>query len=282
MEVALHSVNDKVEVKKTYLFSLFPEIQDVTIIGTGNVATWLVFALKKAKIHVSQIYGRNDIKCHNLASSCGAEAVTDLSKLKNNSHLYIFSLKDDCYDSVISQIPFELPMAVLTAGSVSQNVLAPVTPRFGTLYPCQTMSSEMDFSRVVVPLCVEGCDSTVESQLLHFAARLSEQVIPLHEKERECLHLAAVFACNFSNALYGIAFDILKNANIEPKVLLPLLQNTLKKLETMPPADAQTGPAIRNDKSVINKHLSMISDEKWRDIYEKMTEEIISQSVKKS
>ena len=273
---------DKSVVEAVQKWSVFPEIQDVTIIGTGNVAAWLVYALKKAHFHISQIYGRNVRKCQNLADVCDAEPIYDLSNLKKNSDLYIFSVKDDCYENVISQIPFELPMAVLTAGSVSQNVLALITPQYGTLYPCQSLSRDMDFSQVVVPLCVEGCDKTVENQLLQFASRLSERVIPLREKEREILHLAAVYACNFSNALYGIAFEILKNANIKPEILIPLLKNTLNKLDSMSPAEAQTGPAVRNDKSVIDKHLSMISNELHREIYQKMTDEIIIQAVKKS
>ena len=136
-----------------------------------------------------------------------------------------------------------------------------MAPRFGTIYPCQTLNSGMDFSTVEVPLCVEGGDGDTEALLLQLATQLSEKTLILHEEERRQLHLAAVFACNFTNALYGVAFDLLKNAKIEPHVLLPLLQNSLKKLNTMTPEEAQTGPAVRNDKNVINKHLDMLNIE---------------------
>lgn len=251
---------------------LFPEIESATIIGTGNVASWFVYALKKAKIQINQIYGRHLNKCKILAEKCGAEAIDDLSKLKKNSNLYIFSVNDDGYKDVVAQIPFELPTAVLTAGSVSQCVLAPITPRYGTIYPCQTISSTMDFSQVEVPLCIEGCDEQFENQLLHFANNLSDTVVRMNEQQRQQLHLAAVFACNFGNALNGVSFDILKNANINPQLLLPLLQNTLNKLKTMTPKEAQTGPAARGDKNVIAKHLGMIEDEKLREVYRLMSE----------
>ena len=268
----------------TYNYSLptlCREIHSVSIIGTGNVAHWFVYAFQKAGVTLRQIYGRDLTKCQNLAESCGAEAIQDLSKLKKNSDLYLFSLKDDCYEEVVSQISFELPLAVLTSGTVSARVLAPVAPRFGTIYPCQTLNSGMDFSTVEVPLCVEGGDSETEALLLQLATQLSENTIILHEEERRQLHLAAVFACNFTNALYGIAFDLLKNAKIEPRVLLPLLQNSLKKLNTMTPEEAQTGPAVRNDKNVINKHLDMLQDAQYREIYEIITQEIHRQHLNK-
>ena len=117
--------------------------------------------------------------------------------------------------------------------------------------------------------------------LLQLATQLSEKTLILHEEERRQLHLAAVFACNFTNALYGVAFDLLKNAKIEPHVLLPLLQNSLKKLNTMTPEEAQTGPAVRNDKNVINKHLDMLQDPQYREIYEILTQEIHRQHLNK-
>ena len=99
----------------------------VTIIGAGNVASWLVFALTKAGIPIRQIYGRTLQKCQKLAESCQAETIDNLSNLKNNSDLYLFSLKDDAYMEVISAIPFRLPMAAITAGSVSQGS-SPLSP----------------------------------------------------------------------------------------------------------------------------------------------------------
>lgn len=268
----------------TYTYSLptlCSEIHSVSIIGTGNVAHWFVYAFQKAGIKIQQIYGRDLTKCQNLAETCDSEAIQDLSKLKKNSDLYLFSVKDDSYEEVAAQIPFELPLAVLTSGTISARVLAPVTPRFGTIYPCQTLNSGIDFSAVEVPLCVEGGDVDTEALLLQLAAQLSHRTLILHEEERRQLHLAAVFACNFTNALYSIAFDLLKNAKIEPHVLLPLLQNSLKKLNTMTPEEAQTGPAVRNDKQVINKHLDMLQGTPYREIYEILTQEIHRQHLNK-
>lgn len=281
MDITFPLSEGKVEAQNTTFLALYPEIQKVTIIGTGNVAHWLVYALKNAKISISQIFGRNEERCRILAESCGAEAITDLTNLKSDSDLYIFSLKDDSYGELISQVPFQLPMAVLTSGTLSQNVLSSVTSRFGTLYPCQTLSAGMDFSQVEVPLCVEGCDEEVKGWLLQFAKRISGNVQFMSEQQRQFLHLSAVFACNFTNAQYGIAFDILKKENIDPQILIPLLQNTLDKLKTMSPQEAQTGPAARNDKTVMDKQLELLENNDLKDIYQKISQYIMNHKPEK-
>lgn len=239
----------------------------VTLLGAGNVASWFVFALKKAGISIQQIYGRTLQKCQKLAENCGAEAIDDLSKLKKDSDLYIFSLKDDAYTSVISSIPFHLPIAAITAGSVSQEILSPIADHYGVLYPYQTLTQGVDFSAVEVPLCVEGNIEETAHFLFEIAHKLSSNVQYINEEQRKKLHLAAVFASNFSNALYGIGYDLLEQDGIDPKALLPLLHNTLDKLQTLHPWQSQTGPARRNDTEVMKNHINLLKNTELQNIY---------------
>lgn len=240
---------------------------NVSIIGTGNVASWLVFALNRAGISIRQIYGRNLQKCQNLAASCGAEAINDLSELKENSDLYLFSLKDDAYKTVISSVPFRLPMAAITAGSVSQEVLSPIADRFGVFYPYQTLTQGIDFKDIEVPLCIEGNTDEAARFLFGIAQKTSSNVQYINEEQRKRLHLAAVFASNFSNAMYGIGFDLLEQEGIDPKMLLPLLHNTLDKLQTLHPWQSQTGPARRDDKKVMRSHLKALKKSELVKVY---------------
>ena len=246
----------------------------VTIIGAGNVASWLVFALDKAGISIRQIYGRNLQKCQNLALSCDAEAIDDLSKLKDDSDLYLFSLRDDAYETVISSIPFHLPFAAITAGSVSQEVLSPIANRFGVLYPYQTLTQGIDFSTVEVPLCIEGNNEEAAQFLFGIAQKISHNVQYINEEQRKKLHLAAVFASNFTNAMYGTGYDLLKQEGVDPKILLPLLQNTLDKLQTLSPWQSQTGPACRGDIKVMKRHIHMLKNNDLQDIYRLLSQYI--------
>lgn len=243
----------------------------VSLLGTGNVASWLVFALKRAGIPIHQIYGRNLQKCQNLASYCGAEAIDDLSELKENSDLYIFSLKDDAYEAVISSIPFRLSMAAITAGSVSQEILSPIAEKYGVIYPYQTLTQGIDFKDIEVPLCIEGNTDEAARFLFGIAQKISSNVQYINEKQRKKLHLAAVFASNFSNAMYGIGYDLLEQDGIDPRALLPLLQNTLNKLQTLHPWQSQTGPARRGDTEVMKSHFNLLRNTELQNIYRQLS-----------
>ncbi len=253
-------------------------IEKVTLVGSGNMAHWLVYAMKNAGVKISQIYSRQLSHAETLAEKAGAEAIDDIRDLSPDSDLYIFSVKDDSYENLLRQLPFRLSLAVHTAGSLSMRILESYAESYGILYPYQSVNKDMDFKDVIVPLCVEASNNTVENELLAFARRLTSTVQKLDESQRLVLHRAAIFGCNFTNAMYAIAFDILQEHHIDWQMILPLLQNTTEKVKTMNPHEAQTGPARRGDQNVIHLHLEAIQDERIREIYRLMTEYIMIHS----
>lgn len=106
------------------------------------------------------------------------------------------------------------------------------------------------------------------------ANQLSDKVFHLNSNKRQYLHLTGVFACNFVNHLYAISEEILKQEEIPFEILLPLIDETASKVHTLTPKDAQTGPAIRYDKNVIEKHLDMLDDPDLKNIYTIISEHI--------
>ena len=250
-------------------------INTVSLIGSGNIAHWLVYAMRKAGVTVRQIYSRQLGHAQALAEKADAEAIDNLRDLSPDSDMYIFSVKDDSYESLLQHLPFRLPMAAHTAGSLSIRIFEPYAESYGILYPYQSVNKGMDFEDVIVPLCVETNNQTAENELLAFANRLTSAVQQLDESQRLVLHRAAIFGCNFTNAMYSIAYDILKEHHIDWKIILPLLQNTMEKVKTMNPHDAQTGPAQRGDQNIIRLHQEALQDEKLKEIYRLMTDYIM-------
>ena len=167
-------------------------------------------------------------------------------------------------------------MWVHTAGSMPMDVFNGHTANYGVLYPMQTFSKtrEVDFN--VIPFFLEANTSENAGKLQHLAEKLSGNIRFLSSDKRKSLHLAAVFACNFTNHIYALAVKLLEEQDIPADVLLPLIDETAAKIHTMPPRVAQTGPAIRYDENVINKHLAMLGDSDMRSIYR-----LISQSIHK-
>ena len=154
-------------------------------------------------------------------------------------------------------------------------IFEPYAEAYGILYPYQSVNKDMNFEDVIVPLCVEANDKTTEKELLAFAQRLTTAVQQLDESQRLVLHRAAIFGCNFTNAMYTIAYDILREHNIDWQMILPLLQNTMDKVKKMNPHDAQTGPAQRGDQNIIRLHQEALQNEQLKDIYRLMTDYIM-------
>jgi predicted short-subunit dehydrogenase-like oxidoreductase (DUF2520 family) len=243
-------------------------MQRFTIIGSGNVASWFAWLIKQNGGEIVQVYNRNMLHAELLASRYEAQPVNRLEQLNKESDLYIFAVTDDAYSTIVKNLPFVLPCAVHSAGSVSQDIFKGYAQHYGVLYPYQSISKGMEFEKLSVPLCIEGNCKESEAKLIKFAQKCQIQYWFFQEEQRAILHLAATFASNFTNALYNIAFDLLHAKGISENVLFPLLNNTLKKIKEVHPDKVQTGPAVRRDKQTMEKHLTMIQDQELKVLYQ--------------
>lgn len=252
------------------------------IIGSGNVATHLALAFQKKGIIISQVYSRTSANAELLAQKLNTSFTTHTSGIDRNADIYIYALKDNSFLNLLKR--FDLPKAihVHTSGSIPMKDFYGYTERYGVFYPLQTFSinKEIDFSNV--PICIEANTEKLENELIELAKLLTTKTYILSSEQRRRVHLAAVFACNFTNYMYDIAHDIVLGAGIEFDILKPLIMETADKINTLPPREAQTGPAIRYDENIINKHLIMLDNRKhWKAIYKKLTKNIHNRHAKK-
>ncbi|MEG1586257.1 MAG: DUF2520 domain-containing protein, partial [Bacteroidales bacterium] len=100
-------------------------------------------------------------------------------------------------------------------------------------------------------------------------------------EQRKYLHLAAVFANNFSNHMFSIAAKLVEDHGLPFDALQPLIAETADKIRTMAPVNAQTGPAIRYDENVMEKQIGMLDNEQLRDIYRCVSRSIFDFSKNK-
>jgi len=148
---------------------------------------------------------------------------------------------------------------VHTSGPVEIKVLEGVFNRVGVLYPLQTFSKGVETATRDFPICIETKILEDYNLLKELSERLVGvgQVYQIDSSQRKALHIGAVFVCNFTNYLYSIAEDLLKTNKIPFELLTPLIMETVNKSNINSPALNQTGPAKRNDSSVIKAHLEM-------------------------
>jgi predicted short-subunit dehydrogenase-like oxidoreductase (DUF2520 family) len=156
------------------------------------------------------------------------------------------------------------------------DVFATHVRHYGVIYPMQTFSKErkVDFSRV--SFFVEGCDNRSLACAQQLASTLSEKVYTLTSEARRQLHLAAVFACNFSNHCYQLSAELLARENIPFDAMLPLVDETAEKVHHLSPRQAQTGPAVRRDTHVMQAQMALLADLPLHAaVYELMSRSII-------
>lgn len=151
--------------------------------------------------------------------------------------------------------------------------------RYGVFYPMQTFSKQRTVDFRQIPVFVESNSAADTQTLKDIASVLSEKVYEATSEQRKSLHLAAVFTCNFTNHMYALAAELLKKYQLPFEVMLPLIDETARKVHELEPCLAQTGPAIRYDENVINNHLQMLSDKPgMQELYRLISESIHQQN----
>lgn len=246
----------------------------IIFIGAGNLATNLALELVKHSYTISQVYSRTTESAQTLAQLINCKATNNTSEIENDADLYIFSIKDSALEDLLLDIPSNNGIWAHTSGSIPMNVFEKYNNNFGVVYPFQTFSKQRRVEFCSVPVFIEANTKENYNELYNIFSCISERVSQLSSDKRKYIHLTGVFACNFVNHLYRISDDILKKENIPFDVLLPLIDETASKVHDMSPKDAQTGPAIRYDKNIIDKHLSLIEDSRVKEIYRLMSENI--------
>ncbi|MDR3267403.1 MAG: DUF2520 domain-containing protein [Tannerella sp.] len=247
----------------------------IVSMGAGNVATHLSKALFDAGNEICQIYSRSEESASVLSVKLGCPYTTNVKDVCDDADIYVFAVKDDALATVIKQVKTNNGIWIHTAGSIPDNVFYGFAKNYGVMYPLQTFSKNRkpDFSKV--PLFIEGNSQETENTLSSVARTISDNVSVINSEKRKYLHLAAVFACNFTNNMYDIAAQILDEQGIDSRLLLPLIDETADKLHHLTPAKAQTGPAVRNDTKTMDSHLVMLQNNEIRKIYK-----IISRNIR--
>jgi len=249
----------------------------ITLIGSGNVATWIAQRLQdNPRFPITQVYSRKLEHAQKLADLLNAEAIDDIRRLNSDNQIFIFAIADSAYDGLLPKLPFRLPLAFTTSGTVSCQCLKNYADHYGVIYPLQTFTKTQDMRTLEVPLCLESDFAGERKTLMWELAReLSPTCYEVSEAQRAKMHVAAVFACNFSNAMYQIAYKLLKENGLPFEILLPVLRQTVEKVSQMRPAEAQTGPAVRGDVNVMRTQISTLSDDRLKELYRLVSELIM-------
>ncbi len=252
------------------------ENKKIVMIGCGNVASYFAERFKLLNYTITQVYHPELSKAEAFSQAFSATAFDDLHQINNNADIYFIAVKDSAIEAVANQIPSNTGIVMHSSGAVKIEVLNK-HKRAAVFYPLQTFTKGIKMANENFPIFIECNEKADESYLSTLAFSIGNSVHFLNSNQRTAIHLAAVFAANFSNHCIKIAYDLMQANKFEAAMLLPLIKEGINKLNYIAPAKAQTGPAIRHDESTIEKHLEMLhNDDSLKLIYEQITKHIQS------
>lgn len=218
-------------------------IMKICILGMGNVATNLHHAFSLKNIRTEMHSSRQ---------------LSDLPE----ADCYIYAVADQAIEEVALQVNAPKALHLHTSGTMPISVFGDDKPHAGVLYFFQSFSKAQlmdDWSEI--PVFIEGRNIDDLAAIYTLAQTLTSRIFECSQHDRERLHVAGVFANNFTNLMYRISADLLRDTQIPFQALLPLIDQTAAKVHTLSPREAQTGPAKRNDRIVMAHHMSLLSPE---------------------
>ncbi len=248
----------------------------ISFIGAGKVAGALCRQLHSDGFSIKKIVSATGLRGESLARSCNAEW-SQTAEFNNGEDLIIAAVPDDRLPGILQKIKCPgKTIVVHTAGSIGLDVFPPSIINRGVFYPLQTFSENRLVSFRELPFFLEASDESVLQTLRKVALQLGAKVYVTSTEQRKMLHLAAVFACNFTNHMLSAGKTISGKAGFSFDVLKPLINETIIKAFENGPENSQTGPAYRNDTGTIKRHIDLLSfSPELQGIYREITRSII-------
>ena len=252
---------------------------NVSFIGAGNLAWHLAPALDNSDFPVKEVYSRDTKNAEALVGRLYESRVQlSLDFSFSSSRIFIIAVADDAIVDVVQEIILPEDAILLhTSGSQPLSSLDfAATQQTGVLYPLQTFSRNRKVDFKEIPFFIESNDPETERLLMTVAKTVSKKVFNISSEERKALHIAAVFASNFTNHMLAISQDLVRENGLDFEHLKPLIAETINKSLTMGPDNAQTGPAKRGDLEILDKHLEFLqSNESVSEIYRVISQNIV-------
>ncbi|GAB3658718.1 F420-dependent NADP oxidoreductase [Echinicola sediminis] len=251
----------------------------IAVIGTGNVAWHLAPALENAGHTITEIYSRDPHRAQKIINQLyTAEAKTDLDFSESEAEIYILAVSDHAISLIADEIILpENSILVHTSGSMPLETLSYSSASFtGILYPLQSFSKSRALDMEDVPFLLESDDQTTLQKLKKLAKSISPNYYVVKSKDRKALHVAAVFASNFTNHMIRISEDIMRRQGLDFEMLQPLIIEQISKTLEIGAKSAQTGPASRGDLNVLDLHHQFLNyNEQLAEIYKLVSQDII-------
>ncbi|NVJ86897.1 MAG: DUF2520 domain-containing protein [Algoriphagus sp.] len=251
----------------------------IAFLGAGNVAWHLAPALENAGHQITEVYSRNlDHAKHVTERLYTALPKDDLDFSDSEARIFILCVKDDAVPEIADAVILpEESILVHTSGTLPLDILNYSSASYtGIFYPLQSFTKGQKTDISEVSFLLESDDQEILKILRKLAKSLSHHIYTVRSKDRKAVHIAAVFASNFTNHMIRIAEELMQRQGLDFEMLKPLIVETISKSLQIGAKKAQTGPAIREDYETLEEHHRFLNyNEQLAEIYRLISQDII-------
>ena len=248
----------------------------IVLAGTGNVAWHLGHAFLRKGMEITQVVGRTGTAVRNLAEELQARCTGEPSDMIPDADVCLICITDDNIRQVLEKLKPGNCLCIHTAGSVSMNVFEGLARNYGVFYPLQTLTRDRPVNYETMPVLIEANNPENLRFIRLIAEQISGRVVDADSRQRLFLHLAAVFAGNFTNHMFSVAERLAQQHGLSFELLNPLMEETTAKAIALSPKLAQTGPASRGNRKIMDMHLSLLHDQPGlQELYRLISESIM-------
>ena len=247
----------------------------IGLVGTGNVAIALAREIRRHEAFtLVQLIGRNKNKIPKYLIDI---PFSDQFNALPTCDMILIAVSDHAIQEVSNQLPLTDAVVAHTSGASSMDLLSNHKHR-GVFYPLQTFSKQQPLTWSEIPILWEGNNKLVDEKLESLSQLLSPLAVQSDEKQRLSMHLAAVVVNNFTNHLYAEAHRFCKSKHVNFDLLVPLIEETTRKIKQLDPRESQTGPASRGDMQTVQRHKAVPMTEELSDIYSLFTSQLLNRN----
>jgi predicted short-subunit dehydrogenase-like oxidoreductase (DUF2520 family) len=196
---------------------------------------------------------------------------TIIEDLKNPVDWIIIAVSDDAIEGVATRIA-ELDGGIKgvkvfhTSGFLSDDVLISVQKQgalTGAFHPVLSVS-DIESGIARYPTAIFTCSGIIQKDLQWLAQQIGKEGLILNQRQKELVHISAVFLSNYSVALVAAVKALFKkNAIPEEKARLifeEMAEMAIDRAWHNSFSQTLTGPLARNDVQMVKKHLRFLEE----------------------
>ncbi len=233
-----------------------------SVIGAGNLGVNLINSLVKRGYDFKFIYRKSSY--HDFDSHLS----TDIGLIVQESDFVFIATQESKIRGAAEMIARETEPAgkifFHTSNSLTAAELSGIRERGGLTASFSPLQTFIGFDRDSdlfpgIFFLAEG-DPEALALAEDIARHLQAKVLVVDREEKVYFHMAAVSASNFLIAILKFAESQLKKGRgkFDINVLLPLIKQTLKNVESKGVDASLSGPVKRKESDIIRKHLALL------------------------